>query len=113
MTTTAAASTRPDSAAEVLASARARRRSADAAEADLLRLAVAWAGMHPADSIHPATTHHLRGFGETDLAVAGSGAPTVAEFCVAELAAAIGLTTESGRRYLGEALELCHRLPRL
>lgn len=113
MTTTAMALTRPDSVAGVLACARARRHSADAAEADLLGLAVQWAAMHPADSIHPAATHHLRGFGETDLALAGPGAPTVAEFCVAEFAAAVGLSTEAGRRYVGEAIELRYRLPRL
>jgi hypothetical protein len=35
----------------------------------------------------------------------------VAEFCVAEFAAAVGLPTETGKAYLGEALELRHRLP--
>ena len=36
----------------------------------------------------------------------------MAEFCVAEFAAAVGLPTETGKAYLGEALELRHRLPR-
>ena len=40
------------------------------------------------------------------------GAPLVAEFCVAEFAAAVGLPTETGKAYLGEALELRHRLPK-
>jgi hypothetical protein len=69
--------------------------------------------MHPAESIHGQATHRLRGFGETDLALAGPGAPTVAEFCVAEFATAVGLSTDAGKRYLGEAVELSHRLPRL
>jgi hypothetical protein len=113
MTVTAARDSRPDSAAGVLASARARRRAADRAEADLLHLAVDWVAMHPAESIDAAATFRLRVFGETDLAIAGPGAPTVAEFCVAEFAAAVGLSTEAGKRYLGEAAELRYRLPRL
>src|SRR5262249_61343100 len=108
-----AVDTRPDTAAGVLCAAREERQAADAAEARLLTLAVDWAVMHPADSIHEPATHTLRGFGQTDLALAGEGAPTVAEYAVPELAAALGLSTEAGKRYLGEALELRYRLPRL
>ena len=61
--------------------------------------------------MHPPAGHVLRGFGQTDRAIAGPGAPTVAEFAVPEFAAAIGLSTEAGKGFLGEALELCHRLP--
>jgi hypothetical protein len=104
--------TRPDTAAAILVAARDRRRTADAAEAELLALAVDWAIMHPADSIHEAATRILRGFGQTDLALAGPGAPTVAEYAVPEFAAVVGLSTGAGGRYLGEALELAYRLPR-
>ncbi len=104
--------TRPATAAEVLRAARARRRTADAAEADLVQLAVDWAAMHPADSLHQPATHVVRGFGETDLRLAGEGAPTIAEYAVPELASAVGLSTEAGMRFLGEALELRYRLPR-
>ena len=109
--TTATLTPLPDTAAGVLSAARDRRRVADVAEADLLALAVEWAVMHPADSIHEPATYSLRGFGQTDLALAGPGAPTVAEYAVAEFAAGIGLSTEAGKRYLGEALELRYRLP--
>ena len=91
----------------MLAFARDRRAAADAAEADLLRAACAWADLHPAESIGDAVR-----FGDTPVPVAGPGAPLVAEFCVAEFAAAVGLPTETGKAYLGEALELRHRLPR-
>ena len=37
----------------------------------------------------------------------------MAEFSVAEFAAAVGMTTDAGRGYLGEAVELRYRLPRL
>ena len=46
------------------------------------------------------------------IAEASQGAPTVAEYAVAEFAAGIGLSTEAGKAYLGEALELRYRLPR-
>jgi len=108
MTSTAAdLDTAADTAAGVLAFARDRRAAADAAEADLLRAACAWADLHPAESIGDAVR-----FGDTPVPVAGPGAPLVAEFCVAEFAAAVGLPTETGKAYLGEALELRHRLPR-
>src|SRR5689334_6069166 len=110
MTSTAPA-TAPDldSAAAVLEQARADRAAADAAEARLLSHAVTWAALHPAESIHEAAL--LSRYREQPLAVAGPGAPLVAEFCVAEFAAAVGLPTETGKAYLGEALELRHRLP--
>ena len=37
----------------------------------------------------------------------------MAEFSIAEFAAAVGLSTEAGKRYVGHALELRYRLPRL
>src|SRR3954447_3517274 len=104
---TAGLDTAVDTAAGVLAFARDRRAAADAAEADLLRAACAWADLHPAESITDAVR-----FGDTPVPVAGPGAPLVAEFCVAEFAAAVGLPTETGKAYLGEALELRHRLPK-
>src|SRR3954451_2976062 len=106
MTTTAAVP-ELDTAAAVLEHARDRRRASDSAEADLLQDAVTWADLHPAESITDAVR-----FGDTPVPVAGPGAPLVAEFCVAEFAAAVGLPTETGKAYLGEALELRHRLPR-
>ncbi|MEP9361874.1 DUF222 domain-containing protein [Nocardioides sp. CN2-186] len=50
---------------------------------------------------------------ECELAIAGPGAPLVAEFCVAELALALGMSTDAGKRYLGDAVETRYRLPRL
>ena len=45
--------------------------------------------------------------------IAGEGCPRVAEFCVAELGAVLGMSTVSAKRLIGHALELRHRLPRL
>ena len=73
MTSTAAdLDTAADTAAGVLAFARDRRADADAAEADLLRAACAWADLHPAESIGDAVR-----FGDTPVPVAGPGAPGV------------------------------------
>jgi hypothetical protein len=104
-----------DSPAEVLAAMRASRAAEHREAARQLRLAVDWAAMHSADSIHEAATLWAprMGFEEEALPIAGEGAPLVAEFCVAEFAAALAMPTEVGRLFLGEALELRYRLPRL
>ena len=58
-------------------------------------------------------------WGEADLhgenlsPLAGPGAPWVAEFAPADLAAALGITHDAARQLLADALELAHRLPRL
>ena len=49
---------------------------------------------------------------EGELAIAGHGAPLVAEFCIADLALALDMSTDAGRNYLGDALELRYRLPK-
>ena len=100
-----------DTASSVLASAREQRAIADQAEANLLEAAVQWAAMHSTDSIDEAEM--LVGYGDQGMPLAGAGAPLVAEFAVTEFAAAIGLSTDAGKSYVGDALELRHRLPRV
>ena len=102
-----------DSADAALAFARARRLAADAAERDLLQVAVAWAAMHSTDSIDDAAAITGGGFLEETLPIAGPGAPLVAEFSVAEFAVAVGLSTDAGKLFLGEAVELRYRLPKV
>jgi len=97
-----------DDPSAVLAAVRVRRADADAAEADLLRLAVDWAAMHSTDSLEDAAC-----FGDAPVPVAGVGAPLIAEFSIHEFATAIGLPTEVGKAYVGEAVELRYRLPRV
>ena len=67
--------------------------------------------MHSVDSLDQAAT--VWDHGETGMPVAGPGAPLVAEFSVTEFAAAIGMPTEAGKAYLGEAVELRYRLRRI
>src|SRR5215210_6535131 len=104
-----------DSPAQVLAAARAETRAAEAAEARRLQLAVAWADQHPAESLEAAevfrSSGYWGGFGDTAVPIAGPGAPLVAEFSVAEFAAAVGMTTDTGKQYLGQAVELRYRMP--
>src|SRR4029453_1007909 len=100
-----------DTAAAVLEFARGESAAADAAESNKLQAAVAWAGMHSVDSLAEAAT--VWDHGETGMPVAGPGAPLVAEFSVTEFAAAIGLPTEAGKAYLGEAVEIRYRLRRI
>ncbi len=88
-----------DTAGAVLAAAREDRAIADAAEARLLQHAVAWAAMHSTDSIDEAEM--LVGYGDQGMPLAGAGAPLVAEFAVTEFAAAIGVSTDAGKSYVG------------
>ncbi|MVA76197.1 DUF222 domain-containing protein [Auraticoccus sp. F435] len=99
-------------AATVLAAARELRASEDAAAAALLDQAARWADLHPALDAEHAATSYFRGM-DTGAPLAGEGTPAVAASCVAELAAALHCSTESGRTLIGHALELRHRLPRL
>jgi hypothetical protein len=92
-----------------LAAAVARRQDAEAAERDVMRSAVAYAHAHPA----AGATEEEAAYGDRPLELAGPGAPGVSEFAVAEFAAAMGMSTNAGRRFLGQALEVAHRLPRL
>ena len=101
-----------DTPAGVLSAVRTDRALVDAGEARMLQAAVAWAALHSVDSITHAATYHDFG-GDTGMPVAGPGAPLVSEFSIVEFAAAIGLPTEAGKAYLGEAVELRYRLPRL
>ncbi|HEY0950953.1 DUF222 domain-containing protein [Nocardioides sp.] len=79
------------------------------AEVAQFEMATEWAA-HPVDDLDDAAT--VEGT-EGELAIAGPGAPLVAEFCVADFALAVGLTTYAGRDYLGDAVEVRYRLPRL
>ena len=113
MTSTATETT--DTASGLLAAAREERRTADLAEARLLRLAAEWAGLHVAEHLDDAECYggpDVFGHGG-GVPIAGPGAPLVTEFAAAEFAAAVALGPEAGKRYVGHAVELAHRLPRL
>ena len=103
----------PADAAGVLAFARERRAVADRAEFEVFCSAVQWAVLHPAESLAASEPFRLRSGGEHAIGLAGPGAPLVAEFAVAEFAAALGMGPEAGKYLVGHALEVRYRLPRL
>jgi len=101
-------------ASDVLSSIRAERDAENAAAARQLDLAAQWADLHPPELIHDAATFSIASCGrEHEEPIAGEGAPLVAEFCLAELGAALGVSTTAAKRLVGQALELRHRPPRL
>src|SRR3954452_22416684 len=99
-----------DTPAGVLSAVRDEVATVMVAERNKMVLAVTWAAMHSVDSMDDAA--YYPGF-ESELALAGPGAPLVAEFAVAELAVALRVTTDAGRDFLGLAMELRYRLPRV
>ncbi|NPC95186.1 HNH endonuclease signature motif containing protein [Nocardioides sp. zg-DK7169] len=101
-----------DTPAAVLAFAQRRRAAAQRAEIDVLEAALVWAAMHPEESVADATPMTGLVFGELAVPLAGEGAPLVAEFAPMEFGAALGMSTDSARALVGDALELAHRLKR-
>jgi hypothetical protein len=83
--------------------------SAQRSEAAKLAGAVSWAAFHSVDAVVGPVATWEEGF----LPLAGEGTPEVAEFSIAEFAAVLGRSTDAGRSYIGDALELAHRLPRV
>lgn len=100
------------SASELLALARDRKAAEDQAAAELLEVAARWADLHPPESIHSAAAFTVSGC-EHEEPIAGEGCPLVAEFCIAELGAVLGISSTAAKKLIGHALELRHRLPRL
>ena len=86
-----------DDAASVLRFARERKSVEDQAGRELMQAAARFAAMHSTDSlVGPCDAWH-----ESALPLGGEGCPEVAEFAVAEFAAAMGRSTDSGRRLPG------------
>src|SRR4051812_36480644 len=100
--------------AEVIDRVRHVRRTAHQAAVEELELAVSWALLHPC----PVQTQWPAHWGDPHLdeevtPLAGEGAPLVAEFAPADLAAALDLSLDAARLLIADALELTYRLPRL
>ena len=102
-----------DPRSRVLDAAKAAVTARMRADVDLLVAAAEWAVRHPATKVtdHAGFGEDLL-FGEALTPLAGDGAPLVAEFAPAELAAHLGWSTETVKELMGDALELTHRLPR-
>ena len=90
-----------------------RRDQAAIAEREVakVRRIAEWASLHEVAEQADAATLTERGL-DTGLPVAGDGAPLISDFAVMELAALLGRSLDSGRSYVGQVVELAHRLPR-
>ncbi|WP_134739757.1 HNH endonuclease signature motif containing protein [Nocardioides sp. 503] len=94
-------------AADLLEVMRTTTRAAAAVEVQRLRAVIDWCVLHATDDEAEAS------FGDHGIPLAGDGAPWVSEFAVMELGAALGMSTDSAKRYVGAALEVRYRLPRV
>ncbi len=72
-----------------------------------------WALLHPCPSNEWPAHWGDPSIDETVTPLAGPGAPLVAEFAPADLAAALNITLDAGRQLVADGLELTYRLPRL
>ena len=112
--------------AETLAFVVERRRRQDEAAAEELRGVAHWADLHLVEdneigSVDAGLAEVFFPMGGSDqllglegeLRLAGQGAFMVTEFAVCELAAALNLSEPAARAYVGQAVELRDRLPRL
>ncbi len=113
---------------QVLDEMLARRTAAEAAEVELLALAVHYVHLHPVSDDHPAATPS-RGratavdpgaivvdvtTGEVLQApLAGDGTPAVALFALEQLGAVLEIPYLTAWQLAGDAVELAHRLPTL
>jgi len=97
---------------ELLASIRDRQSVIADQQIATLREIAAWAAEHVvAEDAADIATLTERGL-DTGLPVAGEGAPLISDFAVMELSALLGRSLDSGRSYVGQVVELAHRLPR-
>jgi hypothetical protein len=93
--------------ADLIQVMRAETQAAVAGEVRRLHAVLEWCVLHATDDEGEAA------FGDHGIPLAGDGAPWVREFAVMELGAALGMSTDSARRYVGAALEVRYRLPRI
>ncbi|WP_193611968.1 HNH endonuclease signature motif containing protein [Nocardioides lijunqiniae] len=94
-------------ASAVLAQVRAGKADQARAELDTLHGVLKWC------LLHTTTDEGEASFGDRGIPLAGDGAPWVSEFAVMELGAALGMSTDAAKRYVGATLEARYRLPRI
>ena len=97
----------------LLGALRANRHAAADLEVKRLELTVEWAVANTVEADGEWAAHQVSTFGDRAMPIAGPGAPLVSEFALMEYAAALGMSTDSGKAYVGKTLELRYRLPRL
>ena len=99
----------------VLVAAEANLRTRRDADVELLRLALAWADLHPDESLPaPVDDIQARRRRLADLVgvrMGGEGTPLVLAHCPAELGAVLETTYTGARHLIADALDLRDRLP--
>ncbi|WP_193607252.1 HNH endonuclease signature motif containing protein [Nocardioides lijunqiniae] len=95
------------SPADLLEVMRTTTRTAAAVEVERLGAVIDWC------KIYATTDEGDASFGDHGIPLAGDGAPWVSEFAVMELGAALGMSTDAAKRYVGATLETRYRLPRI
>lgn len=99
-----------DTTSGLLAVVRTSRAVAEQADRDVLIAAARFAALHSVDSTEEAARLDGDTFGDRMLPLAGPGAPLVSEAAAVEFAAVWGRSTQAGKRFLGDAVELRYRL---
>jgi hypothetical protein len=100
----------PDlTATAVLGAVDAARDAETQATAAKLAAVLDWVAIHSEESLVQPSFR----WEEQPLPLGGQGAPKVAEFALTEIAAHLGMSREAARTYVGNAVELRYRLPRL
>lgn len=97
-------------AVQVLRNVGVARRQERAARTKKLIMATCWSDCHPPETIDP---HQLAiPGGNRPIHPGGDGTPEMASFAVAEFGAELGLSIASTERFIADALDIRHRLPR-
>ncbi|MGH3350468.1 MAG: hypothetical protein ACRDPS_07355 [Nocardioides sp.] len=99
-----------DTTSGLLAVVRTSRAVAEQADRDVLIAAARFAALHSVDSMEESARLDVDSFGDRMLPLAGPGAPLVSEPAAVEFAAVWGRSTQAGKRFLGDAVELRYRL---
>ncbi|WP_148614206.1 HNH endonuclease signature motif containing protein [Nocardioides rubriscoriae] len=103
--------TRTPSSDPLLESVRAHRDDESRAQVAKLNAVLDWAAVNTADPDETAAL--LDPMEEPALHLGGPGCPVIGEYAALDLALSLGMSTDGGLAYLGKALELRYRLPRL
>lgn len=102
-----------DTTSGLLALVRTSRAVAEQADRDVLIAAAKFAALHSVDALEESARLDGDTFGDRMLPLAGPGAPLVSEAAAVEFAAVLGRSTQAGKKFLGDAVELRYRLQRV
>ena len=101
-------------AAVVLASAADRARARRLGEVEELEVVLEWAAIHgedPLEGLDAREREHARRIGKVLRQLGGEGTPGVQDFCLGEIAIALGRHALSARSMMADGLDLQYRMP--